>query len=133
MVRRLLSLVIIVSYLTRIASAELIVHEWGTFTSLHDEAGRTIDGINTDDEPLPPFVHNMLPGNTIPLSQGYRIGVPKAGEYTELFNSDAETYGGGNKGNGTGLRSEATAWMEHAQSLLITLPPLACLILQPIG
>ena len=67
------------------------------------------------------------------LRQGYRIGVPKAGEYTELFNSDAETYGGGNKGNGTGLRSEATAWMEHAQSLLITLPPLACLILQPIG
>ena len=67
------------------------------------------------------------------LRQGYRIGVPKAGEYTELFNSDAETYGGSNKGNGTGLRSEATAWMEHAQSLLITLPPLACLILQPIG
>lgn len=67
------------------------------------------------------------------LRQGYRIGVPKAGEYTELFNSDAETYGGGGKGNGTGLRSEATAWMGHAQSLLITLPPLAGLILQPIG
>lgn len=67
------------------------------------------------------------------MREGYRIGVPKAGEYAELFNSDAEIYGGGNKGNGTGLRSEATAWMGHEQSLLITLPPMAGLILQPIG
>lgn len=40
------------------ASDHLIVHEWGTFTALQDELGRTIRGINTDDEPLPDFVHN---------------------------------------------------------------------------
>jgi hypothetical protein len=37
----------------------LIVHEWGTFTSLQDETGRTIGGINSDDEPVPKFVHDL--------------------------------------------------------------------------
>ncbi|HEX8912496.1 MAG TPA: hypothetical protein VF796_09055, partial [Humisphaera sp.] len=37
----------------------LIVHEWGTFTSLLDERGRQVPGINTDDEPLPSFVHGV--------------------------------------------------------------------------
>jgi hypothetical protein len=36
-----------------------VIHEWGTFTSLQDEAGRTIGGINTDDEPVPEFVHRL--------------------------------------------------------------------------
>lgn len=54
----------------------IIVHEWGTFTSLQDETGKTIDGINSDDEPVPSFVHSMLPGNIIPQSQGYRAGDP---------------------------------------------------------
>lgn len=54
----------------------LVIHEWGTFTSLHDESGRTLDRINSDDEPVPAFVHSMLPGNTIPQSQGYRAGDP---------------------------------------------------------
>ena len=67
------------------------------------------------------------------LREGYRIGVPQAGTYTELFNSDAAIYGGGNKGNGSGLKSETKAWMGHAQSLAMTLPPLAGLILQTRG
>src|SRR5438045_4957680 len=37
----------------------LIVHEWGTFTSLQNEAGQAIGGINTDDEPVPQFVHRL--------------------------------------------------------------------------
>ena len=37
----------------------LMVHEWGTFTSLQDERGNAIGGINTDDEPVPAFVHNL--------------------------------------------------------------------------
>jgi len=37
----------------------LVVHEWGTFTSLQDETGRAIGGINEDVEPLPPFVHDL--------------------------------------------------------------------------
>jgi hypothetical protein len=42
------------------ASAQsLVVHEWGTFTSFQDEQGRTIPGINVDDEPVPKFVHRL--------------------------------------------------------------------------
>lgn len=33
------------------------IHEWGTFTSLQDESGHSLGGINTDDEPVPRFVH----------------------------------------------------------------------------
>ncbi len=40
-------------------SERLAVHEWGTFTSLQDEAGRTLGSINSDDEPLPPFTHEL--------------------------------------------------------------------------
>jgi hypothetical protein len=37
---------------------KLTVHEWGTFTVLQDEDGQPLGGINTDDEPVPDFVHN---------------------------------------------------------------------------
>jgi hypothetical protein len=37
----------------------LTVHEWGTFTVLQDEQGNAISGINTDDEPVPAFVHGV--------------------------------------------------------------------------
>jgi hypothetical protein len=41
------------------AGDRLVVHEWGTFTSLVDESGRELVGINIDDEPVPEFVHNL--------------------------------------------------------------------------
>lgn len=40
----------------------LTVHEWGTFTCLQDSEGEAIGGINTDEEALPSFVHEMMPG-----------------------------------------------------------------------
>jgi hypothetical protein len=36
---------------------DLVVHEWGTFTSVQDSLGRTRDGLHHEDEPLPDFVH----------------------------------------------------------------------------
>lgn len=41
------------------AGSPLIVHEWGTFTCLQDSKGATIAGINSDDEPVPDFVHRL--------------------------------------------------------------------------
>lgn len=41
------------------AQHRLVVHEWGTFTSLQDEEGLAIGGLNTDDEPVPDFVHTI--------------------------------------------------------------------------
>jgi 1,4-alpha-glucan branching enzyme len=65
------------------------------------------------------------------VRQGYRIGVPEAGTYREVVNTDAEIYGGGNVGNGGAVESEPVARHGHGQSLHLTLPPLACLVLKP--
>ena len=58
----------------------------------------------------------------------YRIGVPLAGLYEEIFNSDSTYYGGSNVGNGP-LRSEDTPWMGRPHSLSLTLPPLGGIVL----
>jgi len=58
----LLSLLALILLLQNADSQEnpyLVVHEWGTFTSLQDESGQAIGGINTDDEPVPGFVHTV--------------------------------------------------------------------------
>ncbi|HEY2907665.1 MAG TPA: 1,4-alpha-glucan branching protein GlgB [Vicinamibacterales bacterium] len=60
----------------------------------------------------------------------YRIGVPEAGHYTELLNSDAVIYGGGNVGNGGGVASEPIAAHGFDQSLRLRVPPLGCLLLK---
>lgn len=64
------------------------------------------------------------------VRHNYRIGVPQHGSYHECFNSDAGYYGGSNIGNGAGLHSEEMPWMNQPHSLLITLPPLAGVILK---
>jgi 1,4-alpha-glucan branching enzyme len=72
------------------------------------------------------MVFNFTP---IPRAQ-YCIGVPEAGSYIELLNSDAEVYGGSNVGNGGGLASEPTPAHGFEQSLRLTVPPLGCLMLK---
>ena len=65
------------------------------------------------------------------LRQGYRIGVPAPGGYEEIFNSDSAWYGGSNAGNGGGLQSSPVPHHGRQQSLAITLPPLAVIVLKP--
>jgi len=72
----------------------------------------------------------LLNFTPVPRMQ-YRIGVPQAGSYRELINSDAECYGGSNMGNGGLLHSEPVPWMGCQHSIELTLPPLAGLILKP--
>ncbi len=62
----------------------------------------------------------------------YRIGVPTAGRYRELLNSDSEYFGGSNMGNMDAIDTEPTPWMNQPHSITITLPPLGALILQVI-
>jgi len=61
---------------------------------------------------------------------GYRIGVPESGIYTELFNSDSGYYDGSDVGNNGQIVSVAEPCNGRAHSLLLTLPPLAGIILQ---
>ncbi len=60
---------------------------------------------------------------------GYRIGVPQAGRYREIINTDATVYGGSGVHNGE-LHTEAIGAHGRAQSLALTLPPLATLMLK---
>ena len=60
----------------------------------------------------------------------YRIGVPTLGHYRELLNSDAETYGGSNMGNGGGVMAEPIAAHGFPNSVILTLPPLSVLYLK---
>jgi 1,4-alpha-glucan branching enzyme len=55
---------------------------------------------------------------------GYRLGVPEAGVYEEILNTDAAEYGGGNVVNGV-RESSPTPWQDHPYSIVLTLPPLA--------
>ncbi|HEX4708130.1 MAG TPA: 1,4-alpha-glucan branching protein GlgB [Candidatus Udaeobacter sp.] len=67
------------------------------------------------------FVVNATPV----VRYNYRLGVPEAGFYREIINTDAETYGGSNVGNFGGVQSETRAWMGREHSIVIHLPPLA--------
>ncbi|MDJ0676644.1 MAG: 1,4-alpha-glucan branching enzyme [Calothrix sp. MO_167.B42] len=60
----------------------------------------------------------------------YRIGVPEAGFYTEMFNSDARQYGGSNMGNLGGKWTDEWSFHNRPYSLDLCLPPLGVLMLK---
>jgi len=60
----------------------------------------------------------------------YRVGVPEAGWYRELLNSDGATYGGGNMGNGGGLMAEALPAHGFSHSISLVVPPLGFVLLK---
>ncbi|GAA0441535.1 MULTISPECIES: 1,4-alpha-glucan branching protein GlgB [Sphingomonas] len=61
---------------------------------------------------------------------GYRIGLPRAGQWREVLNSDAEIYGGGNIGNGGMVTASATPLHGQPASADVVLPPLAAVVLR---
>ncbi len=73
------------------------------------------------------FVCNFTP---IPR-HGYRVGVPYAGEYYEVINSDDSRYGGSGLVNNQPMQSGPIYWQSCPHSILLTLPPLATIVLKP--
>jgi 1,4-alpha-glucan branching enzyme len=63
--------------------------------------------------------------------ENYRVGVPEAGYYREILNTDSAHYGGGDAGNAGGVRAEPVPWNGKAYSLKLRLPPLGALYLKP--
>jgi 1,4-alpha-glucan branching enzyme len=59
----------------------------------------------------------------------YRIGVPRPGFWREALNTDAAVFGGSNVGNMGGASTEPVPAHGYPQSLSLTLPPLATLLL----
>ncbi|HEY7336390.1 MAG TPA: 1,4-alpha-glucan branching protein GlgB [Bryobacteraceae bacterium] len=100
--------------------------EWIDF---HDVEASVISFVryaqNRDDFIM--FVCNFTP---VPRLE-YRVGVPKAGRYREILNSDAEMFGGSNMGNGGFAMAEDIASHGRPASVTLTLPPLAVLAFKP--
>ncbi len=63
------------------------------------------------------------------VRENYRIGVPEAGTYHEVFNSDSRLYDGSNVANGEVI-ADPIPWMNQAHSINLTLPPLSGIILK---
>jgi 1,4-alpha-glucan branching enzyme len=61
---------------------------------------------------------------------GYRLGVPQAGAWREIMNTDAGVYGGSNLGNGGWVTAENQPWGDFPASAAVTLPPLATVIFE---
>lgn len=70
--------------------------------------------------------------NMTPVERSYRLGMPHAGKWEEILNTDAALYGGGNRGNLGGITAEAEPWHGRAQSALVTLPPLSALYFRQV-
>lgn len=62
------------------------------------------------------------------VREGYRVGVPKAGHWAEVLNTDSDFYGGSGKGNMGGGEAAHIGAHGFDHSLALTLPPLATLI-----
>lgn len=64
--------------------------------------------------------------------EGYRVGVPHSGQYAEILNTDSQYYCGGDIGNPPQYTTDE-ACNGFAQSLLLTLPPLATIYLKRVA
>lgn len=63
------------------------------------------------------------------VHHAYRLGVPQAGPYREMLNSDSMYYGGSDAGNLGALTARPGPWMGRPACLEVTLPPLAVVVL----
>ena len=57
--------------------------------------------------------------------EGYRIGVPVHGRYTQIFSSDAAEFGGTGENNGTVASTEDIPMHDQEQSIAVNLPSLS--------
>ena len=63
----------------------------------------------------------------------YRIGLPRAGRWVEILNTDAVVYGGSGMGNGGSVTAEAVGAHGQPASAMFVLPPLAAVWLVAAG
>jgi 1,4-alpha-glucan branching enzyme len=57
----------------------------------------------------------------------HRLGLPHAGRWNEVINTDAAVYGGSGKGNLGSVVADAAPYQGQPASAWVTLPPLATL------
>ena len=63
--------------------------------------------------------------------RAYQVGLPRAGRWRELVNTDGYEYGGSGVGNLGEVEAVAEPWHSQPASAVLTLPPLGVLWLAP--
>lgn len=100
------------------------------------------DGINLDDPDnssisfmrrgSDPADFTIIAINFTPVPRyNYRLGVPELCRYREIFNSDAESYGGSNCGNSGEVAAFECQAYRFPYSLDVVIPPLGAVIFKP--
>ncbi|MBI4299673.1 MAG: 1,4-alpha-glucan branching protein GlgB, partial [Chloroflexi bacterium] len=126
-----------VAELNRLYRDEPALHELDT-----DNAGFEWVDSNDADNSIISFLRKARDGreailivcNFTPVPRdGYRVGVPLAGVWKELVDSDAAVYGGSDYGHQSYSEAEAVPVNGRPFSLSLTLPPLAVLFLKSDG
>jgi 1,4-alpha-glucan branching enzyme len=82
-------------------------------------------------DPSAPGNEAVTVANFTPMvRENYRLGVPCGGVWAEEINTDSALYGGGNVGNGGRVTAQAIPSHGQPFSIVVTLPPLAALVLK---
>ena len=77
--------------------------------------------------------HTIVVLNLTPIPRvGYRIGVPQAGRYETILNTDDPSWGGSGYERTTGHDVDPAPFHGFEQSVVVTLPPLGALLLGPV-
>ncbi|HVB87227.1 MAG TPA: 1,4-alpha-glucan branching protein GlgB [Candidatus Dormibacteraeota bacterium] len=124
----------LVAYLNQLHAQEPALHEidfeWSGFewVEVNDSAASVLSLLrrakDRDD-----FI--LAIANFTPVVREYRVGVPRAGYYREILNTDSNFYGGTDIGNGGGVMAEPIPWNDRPYSIKLKLPPLAVLYFKP--
>jgi 1,4-alpha-glucan branching enzyme len=105
-------------------------HEGFEWVDVHDWEESVISflrkGVNPEDMVF--VVCNFTPVTR----ENYRLGVPRGDTWREILNSDAVHYGGGGIGNLGEVESAPVPMHGRYQSIVLTLPPLSVLYLEPV-
>jgi 1,4-alpha-glucan branching enzyme len=124
----------VVSDLNRLYASEPALHWYDTeargfrWVIGDDSTNSVFAFLRQAQDDVPPIIAvcNMTPT----VHHDYRIGVPRAGRWREIFNSDSSLYGGSNQGNGGAVHTEPNSAHGEQQSVSLVLPPLAALLLK---
>ncbi len=126
----------LVKALNRLYAGEAALHEvdteWAGFEwiDFRDVDSSIVSFVRKARKPEDQLV---IAANFTPVPhEGYRIGVPRAGGWKEILNTDAEEFGGSGVVNTGTIESATGTWQERPQSVALRLPPLGVVILKPV-
>ncbi|HWO94050.1 MAG TPA: 1,4-alpha-glucan branching protein GlgB [Dehalococcoidia bacterium] len=124
----------LVGHLNRTYQGERAMHELDThpdgflWIDANDSESSTLSWIrrarSTDEDIVLLFNFTPVP------RENYRVGVPRAGVWREIVNTDAVEYGGSGIGNLGEVQTAPIPLHGQPYSLTLTLPPLAALFLK---